>query len=81
MCVLSLARASHAAVSTAAAPRCARVHAHSEAFEDQLFEAILWSDPRPIQGRQLSARGAGVEFGQASPRSTALLAAGAEFKC
>ena len=24
----------------------------------------MWSDPRPIQGRQLSARGAGVEFGQ-----------------
>ncbi|KAG5179686.1 serine/threonine protein phosphatase [Tribonema minus] len=37
---------------------------HGEAFEDQLFEAMLWSDPRPIQGRQLSARGAGVEFGQ-----------------
>ncbi|CAM9310140.1 unnamed protein product [Ectocarpus sp. 12 AP-2014] len=25
---------------------------------------MLWSDPRPIQGRQMSARGAGVEFGQ-----------------
>mmetsp|Transcript_35609 Transcript_35609/g.61601 ORF Transcript_35609/g.61601 Transcript_35609/m.61601 type:complete len:900 (+) Transcript_35609:141-2840(+) len=37
---------------------------HSPAFEDQLFEAMLWSDPRPIQGRQLSTRGAGVEFGQ-----------------
>lgn len=30
----------------------------------QIFEAMLWSDPRPIQGRQISARGAGVEFGQ-----------------
>lgn len=30
----------------------------------QIFEAMLWSDPRAIQGRQLSARGAGVEFGQ-----------------
>eukprot|EP00752_Nemacystus_decipiens_P008777 g7832.t1 len=30
----------------------------------QVFEAMLWSDPRPIQGRQMSARGAGVEFGQ-----------------
>lgn len=30
----------------------------------KIFEAMLWSDPRPIQGRQLSARGAGVEFGQ-----------------
>ncbi|CAM9314521.1 unnamed protein product, partial [Phaeothamnion confervicola] len=38
---------------------------HSPAFEDKLFEAMLWSDPRTIQGRQLSARGAGVEFGQA----------------
>jgi hypothetical protein len=48
-------------------------HQHnSVAFEDQLFEAMLWSDPRPIQGRQLSARGAGVEFGQVcvSPCST-----------
>jgi len=37
---------------------------HSPTFEDQLFEAMLWSDPRPIQGRQISTRGAGVEFGQ-----------------
>ncbi|CAM9253745.1 unnamed protein product, partial [Laminaria digitata] len=38
---------------------------HGGSFEDQqIFEAMLWSDPRPIQGRQLSARGAGVEFGQ-----------------
>ncbi|CAM9294698.1 unnamed protein product, partial [Choristocarpus tenellus] len=37
---------------------------HSNVFEDQLFEAMLWSDPRPIQGRQISARGAGVEFGE-----------------
>ncbi|CAM9129165.1 unnamed protein product [Discosporangium mesarthrocarpum] len=37
---------------------------HSSAFEDQLFESMLWSDPRPIQGRQVSSRGAGVEFGQ-----------------
>jgi len=25
---------------------------------------MLWSDPRPIVGRQTSMRGAGVEFGQ-----------------
>ncbi|CAB1105840.1 unnamed protein product [Ectocarpus sp. CCAP 1310/34] len=48
---------------------------HGNSFEDQarganqssieeIFEAMLWSDPRPIQGRQMSARGAGVEFGQ-----------------
>ncbi|CAN0114314.1 unnamed protein product [Pylaiella littoralis] len=37
---------------------------HGNSFEDQIFEAMLWSDPRPIQGRQISARGAGVEFGQ-----------------
>jgi diadenosine tetraphosphatase ApaH/serine/threonine PP2A family protein phosphatase len=33
-------------------------------FEDKLFEEMLWSDPRPIVGRQTSMRGAGVEFGQ-----------------
>lgn len=33
-------------------------------INSQVFEAMLWSDPRPIQGRQMSARGAGVEFGQ-----------------
>jgi protein phosphatase len=37
---------------------------HGQAFEDQLFEAMLWSDPRSIHGRQTSSRGAGVEFGQ-----------------
>ena len=37
---------------------------HSPTFEDQLFEAMLWSDPRPTGGRQSSARGAGVEFGE-----------------
>jgi Ca2+-binding EF-hand superfamily protein/diadenosine tetraphosphatase ApaH/serine/threonine PP2A family protein phosphatase len=37
---------------------------HSDQFQDQVFEAMLWSDPRPIHGRKLSQRGAGVEFGQ-----------------
>lgn len=36
---------------------------HKTSFEDKLFEDMLWSDPRPIQFRQPSERGAGVEFG------------------
>ena len=37
---------------------------HQTGFEDQVFEDLLWSDPRNIQGRQPSERGAGIEFGQ-----------------
>lgn len=37
---------------------------HGSSFEEQLMEELLWSDPRPIRGRQQSERGAGVEFGQ-----------------
>ncbi|CAI5730898.1 unnamed protein product [Hyaloperonospora brassicae] len=36
---------------------------HESNFEDKIFEDMLWSDPRPIQSRQPSERGAGVEFG------------------
>lgn len=36
---------------------------HQTNFEDKIFEDMLWSDPRPIQSRQPSERGAGVEFG------------------
>ncbi|KAE9362136.1 hypothetical protein PF008_g347 [Phytophthora fragariae] len=36
---------------------------HQTNFEDKIFEDMLWSDPRPIQTRQPSERGAGVEFG------------------
>eukprot|EP00624_Nannochloropsis_granulata_P003004 evm.model.NODE_25201_length_48748_cov_29.326208.17 len=37
---------------------------HSEVFEDRLYEEMLWSDPRDdLVGKQLSTRGAGVEFG------------------
>lgn len=37
---------------------------HSEVFEDRLYEEMLWSDPRAdLVGKQLSTRGAGVEFG------------------
>ncbi|RLN48703.1 hypothetical protein BBJ29_003070 [Phytophthora kernoviae] len=36
---------------------------HQMNFEDKIFEDMLWSDPRPIQTRQPSERGAGVEFG------------------
>ncbi|GMF24491.1 unnamed protein product [Phytophthora lilii] len=36
---------------------------HQVNFEDKIFEDMLWSDPRPIQSRQPSERGAGVEFG------------------
>uniref|UniRef100_M4BRF7 Serine/threonine-protein phosphatase n=1 Tax=Hyaloperonospora arabidopsidis (strain Emoy2) TaxID=559515 RepID=M4BRF7_HYAAE len=36
---------------------------HETNFEDKIFEDMLWSDPRPIQSRQPSERGAGVEFG------------------
>jgi len=38
---------------------------HSEVFEDRLYEEMLWSDPRAnLAGKQLSTRGAGIEFGQ-----------------
>jgi len=38
---------------------------HSEVFEDKLYEEMLWSDPRAdLAGKQLSTRGAGIEFGQ-----------------
>ncbi|RLN88140.1 hypothetical protein BBJ28_00022065, partial [Nothophytophthora sp. Chile5] len=36
---------------------------HQLGFEDKIFEDMLWSDPRAIQSRQPSERGAGVEFG------------------
>ena len=36
---------------------------HQHSFEDKVFEDLLWSDPRNINGRQPSERGAGVEFG------------------
>ncbi|RLN88052.1 hypothetical protein BBJ28_00019081, partial [Nothophytophthora sp. Chile5] len=36
---------------------------HQLGFEDKIFEDMLWSDPRAIQTRQPSERGAGVEFG------------------
>jgi protein phosphatase len=36
---------------------------HQVNFEDKIFEDMLWSDPRPINTRQPSERGAGVEFG------------------
>lgn len=36
---------------------------HQFGFEDKIFEDMLWSDPRSIQSRQPSERGAGVEFG------------------
>lgn len=36
---------------------------HQEGFEDKIYEDMLWSDPRSIQSRQPSERGAGVEFG------------------
>ncbi|CAH0493428.1 unnamed protein product [Peronospora farinosa] len=36
---------------------------HQLNFQDKIFEDLLWSDPRPIQSRQPSERGAGVEFG------------------
>ncbi|KAL7682977.1 putative serine/threonine-protein phosphatase with EF-hands [Plasmopara halstedii] len=36
---------------------------HESSFEDKIFEDMLWSDPRMIQSRQPSERGAGVEFG------------------
>lgn len=36
---------------------------HQEGFEDKIFEDMLWSDPRSIETRQPSERGAGVEFG------------------
>ena len=43
---------------------------HSNNIADQLYEDILWSDPRPnstykkpLSGRRASERGAGIEFG------------------
>ncbi|KAI9905492.1 hypothetical protein PsorP6_014128 [Peronosclerospora sorghi] len=36
---------------------------HVRAREDQLFQELLWSDPRLVASRQASERGAGVEFG------------------
>ncbi|KAI9911003.1 hypothetical protein PsorP6_010099 [Peronosclerospora sorghi] len=36
---------------------------HQSTREDQLFEELLWSDPRLVASRQASERGAGVEFG------------------
>ena len=33
--------------------------------QDRLYEEMLWSDPRTgLAGKQLSSRGAGIEFGQ-----------------
>jgi protein phosphatase len=33
--------------------------------QDRLYEEMLWSDPRTgLSGKQLSSRGAGIEFGQ-----------------
>lgn len=33
--------------------------------QDRLYEEMLWSDPRAgLAGKQLSSRGAGIEFGQ-----------------
>lgn len=46
-----------------ARPQTSEIHRRQRTIP-QVFEAMLWSDPRPIQGRQMSARGAGVEFGQ-----------------
>lgn len=37
---------------------------HQTGYEDRIFEDMLWSDPRNIQGKQPSERGAGIEFGQ-----------------
>ncbi|ETW00192.1 hypothetical protein, variant [Aphanomyces invadans] len=37
---------------------------HSKVAEDRLFEDMLWSDPRTIQGQHESVRGAGIEFGE-----------------
>lgn len=38
---------------------------HSDVFEDRLYEEMLWSDPRAhLAGKQISTRGAGIEFGQ-----------------
>ena len=38
---------------------------HSDVFEDRLYEELLWSDPRAgLAGKQMSTRGAGIEFGQ-----------------
>ncbi|DBA02183.1 TPA: hypothetical protein N0F65_004818 [Lagenidium giganteum] len=36
---------------------------HQYGFEDKIYEDLLWSDPRSIQSRQPSERGAGIEFG------------------
>ncbi|KAH9142964.1 hypothetical protein AeRB84_012998 [Aphanomyces euteiches] len=36
---------------------------HSNQVEDKIFEDMLWSDPRAIQGQHQSMRGAGIEFG------------------
>ncbi|TMW57085.1 hypothetical protein Poli38472_003010 [Pythium oligandrum] len=36
---------------------------HQTGYEDKIYEDMLWSDPRSIQSRQPSERGAGVEFG------------------
>lgn len=35
----------------------------SKTRSDDIFTDILWSDPRPITGREKSDRGAGVHFG------------------
>ena len=33
--------------------------------QDRLYEEMMWSDPRTgLTGKQLSSRGAGIEFGQ-----------------
>jgi diadenosine tetraphosphatase ApaH/serine/threonine PP2A family protein phosphatase/Ca2+-binding EF-hand superfamily protein len=33
------------------------------AFEDKLYEDLMWSDPRPVRGTSPNTRGAGVYFG------------------
>jgi len=47
----------------AAVKRRRSIPVQSVSFQDTMFEDLMWSDPRPIQGSSQSDRGAGVFWG------------------